>query len=159
MIREQWNILVPFAQWRDCHVHDIQAVKEVLSKPFCRHSLLERFLTGRNYAHVNFDSSPATDALEGARLQNPKHLHLGRRRHVPNPVEKHGAMVTLLKLADPPRVGTGEHPSFVPKELALNQFLWNCRAVYNQEGLLASPSVFVNCTCHKVFSGTAFASN
>src|SRR5881397_1727154 len=76
---------------------------------------------GDEDAGVDGDRPLAADPFELAFLKQPQQLGLHRRRHVADLVEKEGAAVRLLELAEVARGGSGEGALFMTEELGLDQ--------------------------------------
>src|ERR1039458_319541 len=68
-------------------------------------------------------SGMAADALEGAGLEDAQDFGLGGERHVPDFVQKNGAVVALLELADALGGGAGEGAFLVAEQFAFQQVL------------------------------------
>ena len=96
-----------------------------------RHNLLgQQFIGGREDPDVDLDRLGRPDSGHHALLKRPEDFRLGRKRHIPNFVEKQRPTVRQFEFAGP----IGHRPrkaSFhVPEELTLNQFGRDRRAVH-----------------------------
>src|SRR5207249_65575 len=99
---------------------------------------------GGNQPYVRANALLAADALELLVLQEPEDLGLGQRRHVANLVQENRAPGTLLELADPLALGSGEGPFFVAEQLAFQESLGNGGAIDGQKGACRTPAVVVD---------------
>ena len=68
---------------------------------------------GDDDAHIHGDGALAADALHLAFFQHAQQLGLHGERHVPDFVEKDGAVLGLLELAEMAAGGAGERSFFV----------------------------------------------
>ncbi len=75
----------------------------------------------------------AADGAELTLLQRPQQLGLEFQRHIADFVEKQGAAAGQLELAGAALGRSGKGAAFMPKQLALQQSLRNCRAVDRHE--------------------------
>ena len=66
--------------------------------------------------HVGLNRLISTDSLKTLFLQQPQQLALHERRHVSHFVEENRSAGTLLELADPLPVSSGERAFFVTEQ-------------------------------------------
>jgi hypothetical protein len=115
---------------------------------------------GRGHdAHVDFGRLRSAEALELAILQKPEELGLERQRQLANLVQKKGAALGELDAPGLARDGPSKRAFLVPEQLTFQQRLGQRRAIDLDEGLSGSGALLVNCACHELLAGAAFAAH
>ena len=99
--------------------HDLKSEKQIAAKRAGLEGFLQLLIGGGHRAHVDADRGMATDAFERMPFQHAEEFRLGARAHLADLVEKDGAVVGGLKLADLLLRGAGECALLVAKQLAL----------------------------------------
>src|SRR5437588_11586667 len=98
---------------------------------------------------MGLDGLIAAEPLELLLLQTAEHLGLHRGGHVTDFVEKEGAPLALLKLANPPANGPREGTLFVAKKLTLEQRLGQRGAIDSQERLAGTAAMRIDSAGHE----------
>ena len=96
--------------------------------------LFQRLIGGGDHAHIDADRRAAADALERVPFEHAQQFGLRAERHLADLVEKDGAVVGRLELADLLLGRAGERAFFVAEQLALQQGLGDGGAVEADEG-------------------------
>ena len=104
-----------------------------------------------------FDRVRVADPLELALLQHAQQLHLQRRAHRPDFVEKQRALVRLLEASLTVADGAGERAAHVAEELGLEQRLGNRAAVQRDEPVHAPRAVVMNRARDDFLAGAGLA--
>ncbi|NJO56198.1 MAG: ParB/RepB/Spo0J family partition protein [Rhodospirillales bacterium] len=100
MLGQRRDIVAALPQCGDEHRHDVDPVVEVGAEIPLGDGIFQIAVGGADDADVDLDCSGAADAFELAFLQHPQQLRLEGRRDFADLVEKQGAAVALLELAD-----------------------------------------------------------
>ncbi len=158
MPREQRDVVAAFAQRRQGELDHAQAVIEVLAKLAGAALVVEILVGGGDDAHVDADGLGVAQARDGAFLQRAQQLGLQLERHLVDLVEKDGAAVGELELADlaalaRPREGAAA----VAEDLGLHQVARYRRAVERDEGAVAPRRAVVDGLGKELFSGARLA--
>jgi len=90
-------------------------------------------------------------------LQNPQQLHLNRRRHVADLVQKYGSRVRLLELARLGHLRARERALLVAEELAFHQVLREGRAVDLDQRPVLARRMKVNRARDQILAHAAFS--
>ncbi|MNS91383.1 hypothetical protein D3C72_1254730 [compost metagenome] len=110
------------------------------------------------HPHIDPDFLVATHPTEAAIAQKTQQLGLQVRRHFPDFIEEHRALVGQFQqaeLAAPLR--TGEGAGGVAEQLALGQALRQCRAVQGQKRRIVPWADGVAGAGHQLLAGAGFA--
>ena len=126
--------------------------------PSCTASL-QRLIGRRQHSHVDRDVALAAQARELAILQNVQQLGLQRRMHLADFVQEKRAGVGQIELAELLPVGAGERAGLVAKQLALQQFVRNRRAVHLHERLVVAAGLRIDHARNNFLAGATLAAN
>ncbi len=121
------------SQGRQAHVHDVQAVVEILAEVTFTHHLLQVAVRCRYDAHVDVDRIGRADRPNLVFLQHAQQLHLQAHRHVADLVEQQGAALGGLEQAFVGARGAGKRAFDVAEEFRLEQVLGHRAAVDRDE--------------------------
>ena len=115
-------------------------------------------MRGGDHADIDGDFLlVAAEALQAFVLEHPQQLHLGRRRHIADLIQKKRALVGLLEPPNAPRLGPGERAPFVTEQFALEQRLRDGRAIDGDERRFGAMAVLVNGPRDEFLAGPRFA--
>src|SRR5215813_2014263 len=137
----------------------VQPVKQIFTKGALRHCLFQEFVCGSENANVNRDVALATQTRELSILQDMQELCLQRRMHFADFVQKQGAVVGLIEFAQLLPIRTGKRAGFVSKQFALEQLMWDSRAVYFDKRLFPAERLTIDHPGDNFFAGPAFSSD
>src|SRR6266404_1592125 len=68
-VRQQWNVLLPFAQWRDPNFDDVQAIKQVLPELAFADQYAQIAVSRCNQPEICLDCLIAADSLKQTRIE------------------------------------------------------------------------------------------
>src|SRR5205814_9853576 len=97
--------------------------------------------------------------LELALLQGAQQLHLQRRAHRPDFVEKQRSLVRLLHPSLTRTDGAGERAAHVAEEFRFEQRLRNRAAIQRDEAMHLARAAVMNRASNDFFTGAGLASN
>ena len=137
----------------------VEAVEQVFAKVSAFNLLVEILVGGGDDTNVHLDRFGGADGLEALFVERTQHFCLSLKAHVGDFVEKQGAAVGLLELADFVHVGSREAAFAMAEQFVLDQVLGNGRAVYFDEWLGGALASGVDGSCDQFFPGAAFAVN
>jgi len=72
MFRNDHDVFLPLTQRRNHHMHDIQPIKKILSKPPLSNFLSKILLGGTDQAHIDVYRVVPSDALKLPLLEHPQ---------------------------------------------------------------------------------------
>src|SRR5690606_36249607 len=98
----------------------------------------------------------AADRFEFSFLQHAEKLCLHVNGKFAHFVKKQGAVVGEREASFTPGERSGERAFLVTKEFTFDQVGRYCGAVYLDEGLVSSFTLFVDIACKDLFAGTGF---
>ncbi len=154
---QQRDILAPLAQRRDADEGDVQAVIEVLAEAAAPDQILEIDLRGRHHADVDAADLVGAERHDFPRFEHAQHLHLERRRHRLDLVEKQRAAARMLDAADPLLERAGEGARFMAEQLALDDVLRQRPAIHRDEGAGAARAPAVQRLRHHLLAAAGLA--
>jgi hypothetical protein len=93
---EQWHIAVPVSQRRERDRHNLQPIKEILTKLASLDFVFEIPVRSRDDPGIHTNIRKPADALERLLLEKPQQLGLKRRGHLTDLVEEQRAAVRRL---------------------------------------------------------------
>ena len=105
MLDQRGNIFATLAQRRQAQGKDEDAVEQVLPEFSVAHERLEIVMSGDDHPHIHGNRAVAADALDFTLLKHAQQFRLHGERHVADLIEKDGAVLRLLELAEMPRAG------------------------------------------------------
>src|SRR5688572_23113034 len=117
---EEWEIVEPFAEWRNTHKDDREAEVEVLSKVSGGHGFGQITCRRRDDADIEGDRSPSADAPDLPCLESAEKLWLKIDGELSKLIEKDRPTVGALERSLMDLVRAGERSFFVPEQLALD---------------------------------------
>ena len=118
---ERRDVVLPLAQRRQAHAHDVEAMQEVLAEEPQPHALLEILVRGGDHADIRLLRSVAADAVVLAVGEHAQQAHLQVGRHVADLVQEQRAALGLLEPSAARALRAGERAALVPEELGLEQ--------------------------------------
>src|SRR5262249_5700326 len=101
----------------------------------------------------------APDTLERLLLQQTQDPRLQNHRHVADFVEEDRTAATLLEFANALSICASERSLLVSEKIALQEVLWDRRAVQRKERCLRPRAVLVDGPGRKLFPRSALASD
>ena len=113
-------------------------------------------MRGRDHPHVHLQRLVAAHPLERAGLEHAQNLRLRGQRHVPDLVQKNGAVIALLEFADALRRRARKGPFLVAEQFAFQQILRDGRAVDRQKSLRMALAVMIYGPRHQLLARAAF---
>ncbi len=125
------------AQWQQMNRHDMQTIEQVFPEGAVAHSLLEISMGRRDHADVDGDG-PAANGSDDALLQRAENLRLHGDVHVPDFIEKQGALLGFAKRSLPVADRARECAANVTEEFAQSM-----RALQKTIGMLADSNATV----------------
>ena len=137
----------------------VQAVTQVGTELSAGHHGVQIAVRGRDDPGVGLDRLISADALELLLLDRAQDLALHQQRHVAHLVQKEGAAVAFLELADALAHGPGKSPFFVAEEFAFQERFGNCRTVDGQELLSGPIAVLMDRPGDEFFARPALAAD
>src|SRR5262245_61216792 len=114
-----WDVVFSGAERRQLEREDIQQIVQVLAKSAGADFVAEILIGRRNHPDVTGPRDVFADSLVLPLLQHTQELRLQLDRQLADFVEKNRPAVRRLKAARPFTDRTGEGPTRVPEELAL----------------------------------------
>src|SRR5450755_2982490 len=99
----------------------------------------------------------ASQAVQSLLLEHAEQFGLGGWRHVGDFVEKEGARVRCLDLANGLLIRAGKRPPLVSEQLSLKQGLGNRSAIHRSEGMPCASTGVVNGPRHHLFPRSGLA--
>ena len=144
LLDEQRDVFAPLLQRRNAYDDDAQAVEEILPESLLGDGAIEIDIRGGDDARVGVNRAIAADRTDLAVLQHAQQLHLHRRRHVADLVEKHRAAVRLLEDALAIRDRAGERAAYVAEQLRFEERLRDGAAVDRHKRLRSPRAVDVD---------------
>src|SRR5580658_1775250 len=154
---EQRDVVDSLAERRAPNRKDREAKVEVFAKGPGLDALGQVFVGRREDANVDVDDVLAAYARDFARLHGSEHFGLRDDVHVADFVEEERAAVGLLEEASTPEQRAGERAAFVTKELALDEFPRNGRAVDLDERAVDPGAEAVDRARDELFARAAFS--
>src|SRR5262245_8502188 len=119
MADQHRQVIAALAQRRQVDRADADPMITVGPKlPFFR-PLLEIAMRRGDDPHIGTNRLLAAEPHKFLLLQDAEDLGLRRQRHVANFIEEKCAAIALLKLADPPPIGSSESAFLMAEQLAL----------------------------------------
>jgi len=106
---------------------------------------------------VDRDRTMGADPFYGTFLQHPQQFDLDFERQVTDLIQEQSATLGALESADSRSLGSGEGPSLVSEELALQKSGGECRGVDGDERSIGSWTGSVDGTGQELLAGAAFA--
>ncbi len=143
MRRQRNDVFLPLPERGHVDADDVEPVVEVFAELPALNRLFEILVRRRDEPHVHLHGAGPAQPLELALLENAEHLGLGRRRHVPDLVEKQRAFVRQLEPTGPLPVGARERPALVAEQLRLEEALVEGGAVHLHERAVRTARVTV----------------
>ena len=159
MSRKQRYVLAPLAQRRQADLDRIQAIQQVFSKVAGVDFIEQLDVGSRKHAHVDSPRARGADALQLAGLQNPEELGLLFCRNVGDLIEKQGAAVGELEVADAIGACIGERALDVAEQLALEDAIGDGADIYRNQRTGGAIGGSVDPSGHNFFTGPMLASN
>src|SRR5579859_920842 len=117
MPHQQRNIFLAFAQWRNSNRKNVQAIKQIGTKPVFFHHLCKVAVSGSYQAGVCADGATAAQTLEFPLLQDAQELGLQFKRDFTDFIKKYRSPIGEFKAPDALRDGASESTFLMPKEL------------------------------------------
>ena len=155
MLRQVADVLPPFAQGRQLDRHHLEPPEEVLAELAFLHPLGEIAVGRADHAQIELDRLLAAHPLDLVLLQRPEDLPLQVERQVADLVEKQGAPVCQLELAELLPVRAGKRSPLVAEELALHQVRGDGGKIDRHEGARLAIAAGVDVPRQDFFSGAA----
>ena len=157
IIYEQRNVVATVTQRRQMNAHNVQAIKQIFAKLFCRHGSFERLVRGGDDAHIHFQRRVAADAFERAGLQHAQDFRLRRGRHIADFIEENRAVIALLKFTDALDGRAGERAFFVAEQFAFQKLFGNRGAIDGEKRLRRAVAVMIDRAGYQFLARAAFA--
>src|SRR5215210_4469010 len=96
-VHEQRDVLFALPQRRHRDLHNIEPVKEVVSKLALRDQFFEVLVRRRDEPHVRLDRLVSADALKHAGIKRPKDFDLSARVDLADLIKKKRPAIRLLE--------------------------------------------------------------
>ena len=157
VLEQAEHIVAPFAQRRDAQRGDVQAVIQVGAKAALVGAAAQVFLAGGDDADIQGDQLVAAEAFDYPLLQQAQQLDLYLQAHAFDFIEKQGAAVGKLELADAAFLRAGKGAGLVAEQLAFHHRLGQGAGIDGDEGAVAAAGVIVQGAGHHLFAGAGFA--
>ena len=157
MFDQQRNILLTLPQGRHRQLDHVQPVVEVAAEGSLRHHILKIFIGRRQHPHVHPGGFGASHSLELPFLKHPQQFDLKMLGQFPDLIEKDGAAIRRFKQAGFLRHCAGKSTAHVAEQLAFQQIVRNCPAVYHFEGPVGAGAEIVDRPGHQFLAGAALA--
>src|SRR5262245_65681650 len=119
MADQHCQVIAPLAQRRQVDRADADPVIKIGPELPLLRPLLKIAMRRGDDPHIGANRLLAAEPHKFLLLQDAEDLGLRRQRHVANFVEEKRAAIALLKLADPPPIGSSESPLLMAEQLAL----------------------------------------
>ena len=139
--------------------HDVESVVEIFTEGSVGHCFFEIAVRRRQDAGIDPDVGFAAEPGELTVLEHLEEFRLQSRMHFADLVEKNGAVIRVLELAQLSPQRPGEGPLFKTEQLALEQFRGQRRTIHLYEWIAASAGESVEPPCHQLLTGAAFTPN
>ena len=152
MLREGQNVLRPFAQRRNEHGKDIDAVVKIFAEQPLLHQFFQRAVGGADKAHVHLVAAFIAKRLDFAFLKRAQHLCLCGGGEVADFVQKQRALVCLAEKAGTVLHRACERALAPAKKLAFNEFRGQGGAVEHDQRLRAPRACCVQGLGHQFFA-------
>ena len=156
ILRQQRDVLAPFAQRRQTQADHVQAVEQVFTEQSLAHPFFQILVGGGNHAHVGLDRSMAAHAVKLSVGQDPQQAGLQLGRHVTDFVQEQRAAFGLFKPAATPGLGAGKRPSLVAEQLAFQQVARNGGGIDGDKGFGRAGRMAVQGLGNQLFARARF---
>src|SRR5580704_2755640 len=130
---QQGNIAIALAQCRQANRKNVEAVKQILTKPALGHRCSQVSIRSGNHPYVNGYRLTAPHSFEFPFLKNSQQCDLRLWREVAYFIEEYRSTVGRFETAQPALSGPGKGAFFVAKQFGSNQRLGNRRAIHSNE--------------------------
>ena len=154
--REQRDVARPFAQRRQEHRNDIDAVVEVGAELALGDRLLEVLVGRADEPDVDLQRARAADPLELALLKHAQQLGLEARRNLADFVEQQRAAMRELEAAGALADGAGEGALLVAEQLGFEHAFRQRGAIELDERLVLARREIVHGAGEQLLAGAAF---
>ncbi len=114
---------------------------------------------GDDDSHIHGDRALTADALDFALFQHAQQFGLHGERHVADFIEKDGAVLGLLELAEMAAGRAGERSFFVSEQFGFNQLRRNRGTVQRDERTAGSRTALMQSARDQFLSGAGFTEN
>ena len=154
------NIAASLPQRRDIERNNIEAIKQVLPKPFLFDHPGKILIGGGDNSKVTFDHPSAADPLESLVFEDSQQLGLQFERHLPDLIQKQGATISQFNL---PRLaaatGAGKSTTGISEQFRLKQILGNSCAIDMDRRATLPWAGLVDRLGKQLLAGPRFAGN
>jgi hypothetical protein len=159
MLRQERKIPRPIGQARKPNLNAPHAPVQIFSKRPLRDQRLQRLVRRRHQAHIDADRAGRAHGQHLAGFERAEELHLERRVHIAELVEKERPAVGLGE--EPGRVahGAGERPALMAKQRRFEQARRERPAVHGDKRLAGAAAPLVEIPGEHLFAGAGLASN
>ena len=119
MLRQQGDVVAPFAKRGQMHLNHIQAVIQILAKRSLSHHFGKISVRGADDANVDVQDVVASKPLDSAFLQNAQQLGLQSETEISNFVQKQCRLIRGLDAAAPHGESPRERTFFVSEQFVV----------------------------------------
>ena len=144
MVKQNGDVVLAFAQWRNIQLHHVQPVVQVSTELAFVAELLQVSLGGGDNANIHILHLIAAQALHTLFFEHPQQLYLQGHGHAFQLIQEQSALVRILDFSDAALFRTGKGTGFVTEKLALDQILGHSTTVDSNEVVSASGAVLVD---------------
>ena len=155
-MRQQRNVSAPLAQRGQPDCHHFKPIVKVFAKSARLDQLFQVLVGGGDQTHIRCQGLVGADTFEGPFAKEPQQFDLDRGIDFPDLIQEQRPALRLLHPPDPPFVGAGERPFFVPEQFALDKFARQSGAVHRHQRLTGARTELVNRPGDKFLDGSAF---
>ncbi|MNY16711.1 hypothetical protein D3C86_1499940 [compost metagenome] len=160
MRKQQRNIRLAFAQRRYRQRHHIQPVIEVLAKRATFGRIAKIDLGRRHHANIDRPLLVRPEWRDLAHFQHTQHLHLHRKRHAFDLIQKQGAAARMFDAADAFFLCAGKSSRLMAEKLAFNHRFRQRPAIERHEiTFRAFLAPAVKGRCHHFLAAAGLASH
>ena len=159
VISERHDVFGTLAQRRHTNAHDVEAIEQILPKAALGDFRSQVAIRGAHHPDVHLATEGRADTPDLLLLKDSQQLRLGTRREIGNLVEEQRAAVGLFDEAGAIGHRARERTFHVAKQLRLEQFVRQRRAVDVAESPLAPRAQVMQRARHEFFTRSALAFN
>src|SRR5882672_6114543 len=152
VVCENRNVPLALAECRELEARDVEAVEQVGAEAIVGDGCFERRVRPRDDSSVKGTLLGSAETAETPVFDNAQELCLELEWELDNLVEKDGARSGDLEQSTLQRSRIGERARLVAEQLALEERLWNCRAIDRHEGLRRSRAGSMDAARKKLLS-------
>src|SRR5438067_3158839 len=157
IFHQQRNVFLAFAQRRQIHGDDVEAIEEILAEATFFDALLQIHVGGSDDAHIYLNLADATQMHELAVLEHSQDLGLSFQIHGADLIEKNRAAVGDFEQALLGSDGAGEGALDVAKQRGFQQVSGHGAGIHGNEWPVFARRVHVNGFGDQLLAGSALA--